>query len=203
MPNLIRWHDELRILPLLLIASIVMLLAIAAAVLWTRGSLMGDDARFASLRGLSAGDAYDKVEPGRTSQSQLAKLGFDSNRLRARVLSGSWGCRNISHAQGRRPSSTGWSPAVRSCFDAPDRRCQALGLSAGRAQGERLHDRRCQIAHPAAYHLPAEERPGGVQDGARRLAEQESAVKRARRFLRHPAVGCRTTRAQARAVRDF
>src|SRR5665213_1284597 len=121
MPNLVRWHDEHHMLPLLLVASIVMLLAIAAAVLWSRGSLMGDDARFASLRVLQG--AYDKVEPGRTSQPQLASLGFDSNRLQARALSG------LGVQEYFMPKTSAefdrLDPAVRACFDAPDR-CKAL-----------------------------------------------------------------------------
>ena len=121
MPNLVRWHDEHHMLPLLLVASIVMLLAIAAAVMWSRGSLMGDDARFASLRVLQG--AYDRVEPGRTSQPQLARLGFDSTRFQARALSG------LGVQEYFMPKTSAdfdrLDPAVRSCFDAPDR-CQAL-----------------------------------------------------------------------------
>jgi hypothetical protein len=86
MPNLVRWRDDHHMPPLLLVASIIVLVAIAAAVIWSRGTLMGDDTHFASLRLLQG--AYDKVEPGKTSQPQLVELGFDRTRLRARALSG-------------------------------------------------------------------------------------------------------------------
>src|SRR5665213_1507279 len=121
MPNLVRWRDEHHMLPLLLVASIVMLVAIAAAVMWSRGTLMGDDTHFASLRLLRG--AYDKVEPGRTSQPQLVELGFDSNRLRARALSG------LGVQEYFMPRTSAefdqLDPAVRACFDAPDR-CDVL-----------------------------------------------------------------------------
>lgn len=120
MHDLIRWRDEHRILPLLLIASVVMLLAIAAAAIWSRGSL-ADNTRFASLRTMQG--AYDRVQPGRTSQTQLAGLGFDATRLRARFLSGlgvqEYFMPRTSHDFDQ------LDPAVRYCFDNPDR-CSAL-----------------------------------------------------------------------------
>jgi hypothetical protein len=121
MPNLVRWRDDHHMLPLLLVASIIMLVAIAAAVIWSRGTLMGDDTRFASLRLLQG--AYDKVEPGKTSQPQLVQLGFDNTRLRARALSG------LGVQEYFMPRTSAefdrLDPAVRACFDAPDR-CDAL-----------------------------------------------------------------------------
>ena len=120
MHDLIRWRDEHRLLPLLLIASVVMLLAIAAAAIWTRGSL-AEGVRFASLQALRG--AYDRVQPGHTSQAQLAGLGFDATRLRARSLSGlgvqEYFMPRTSHDFDR------LDPAVRYCFDNPDR-CSAL-----------------------------------------------------------------------------
>lgn len=120
MHDLIRWRDEHRLLPLLLIASVVMLLAIAAAAIWSRGSL-ADNMRFASLRVMQG--AYDQVQLGRTSQTQLAGLGFDTTRLRARSLSGlgvqEYFMPRTSHDFDK------LDPAVRYCFDNPDR-CRAL-----------------------------------------------------------------------------
>jgi hypothetical protein len=121
MSNLIRWHDEHRMLPLLLIASIVILLAIAAAVIWSRGSLLGDDTHLASRKALQT--AYDRVRPGRTSQSELASLGFDSSRYRSRILSGlgvqEYFMPRTSEEYDR------LDPAVQACFEAPDR-CRAM-----------------------------------------------------------------------------
>ena len=132
MPNLVRWRDEHHMLPLLLGASIVVLLAIAAAVIWSRGSLLGDDNRFVSLRLLRS--AYDRVEPGRTSQPQLVQLGFDNTRFKARSLSGlgvqEYFMPRTSVAFDR------LDPVVRSCFEATDR-CSALvfPLAASPQQG--------------------------------------------------------------------
>jgi hypothetical protein len=118
--DLIRWRDEHRILPLLLIASVVMLLAIAAAAIWSRGSL-ADNMRFASLRVMQG--AYDQVQLGRTSQTQLAGLGFDATRLRASSLSG-LGVQEYFMPRTSRDFDR-LDPAVRYCFDNPDR-CSAL-----------------------------------------------------------------------------
>jgi len=120
MSNLIRWRDDNHLLPLLLGASIVVLLAIAAAVIWSRGSLTGDT-HVASLRLLQG--AYDRVEPGRTSQPQLVALGFDDTRFKARSLSG------LGVQEYFMPRTSAQfdqlDPAVRSCFEATDR-CSAL-----------------------------------------------------------------------------
>lgn len=121
MDNLLRWRDEHHLLPLVLAASLAVLLAIAAAVLWARGSLFDMDLHFASLDHLRV--AYAKVEPGRTSQAELAALGFDSGRLQARTLSGlgvqEYFMPHTSEEFDR------LDPAVRACFEAPDR-CTAL-----------------------------------------------------------------------------
>jgi hypothetical protein len=118
--DLIRWRDEHRLLPLLLIASVVILLAIAAAAIWSRGSL-ANNMRFASLGAVQG--AYDQVEPGRTSQAQLAGLGFDTARFRARSLSG-LGVQEYFMPRTSRDFDK-LDPAVRYCFDNPDR-CSAL-----------------------------------------------------------------------------
>lgn len=121
MSNLIRWRDSHPLLPLLLVASIIVLLAVAAAVMWSRGSLMGDDAHVVSLKLLQG--AYNKVELGRTSEPELAALGFDQTRFKSRYLSGlgvqEYFMPRTSAAFDR------MDPAVRACFDASDR-CSAL-----------------------------------------------------------------------------
>ena len=121
MSNLIRWRNSHPMLPLLLAASIIVLLAVVAAVIWSRGSLLGDDGRVVSLD-LMRG-AYDKVQPGRTSEPELAALGFDQARYKARSLSG------LGVQEYFMPRTSAdfdrMDPAVQACFDASDR-CTAL-----------------------------------------------------------------------------
>lgn len=126
MNNLLRWRDEHHMLPLLLTASIVILLAIAAAALWARGSIMDMDLHFASVRGMQG--AYARVEPGRTSQAELASLGFDSTRLHAKNLS-SLGVQEYFMPRTSEDFDR-LDPAVRACFEAPDR-CSALVFPVG------------------------------------------------------------------------
>ena len=121
MSNLIRWRDEHHMLPLVLAASFVLLVAIAAAVLWSRGTLVAKDEHFASQVAMQA--PYDQVVPGRTSQPELVKLGFDSVRYKARTLSG-LGVQEYFMPK----TSTDFDqldPAVRSCFENVDR-CRAM-----------------------------------------------------------------------------
>ena len=121
MSNLIRWRNSHPMLPLLLAASIIVLLAVAAAVIWSRGSLMGDDGHVVSLDLMKG--AYDKVEPGKTSEPELAALGFDGARFKAHNLSG------LGVQEYFMPRTSAdfdrMDPAVRACFDASDR-CTAL-----------------------------------------------------------------------------
>lgn len=132
MSDLIRWRDSHPILPLLLAASIIILLAVAAAVIWSRGSLLGDELHLVSLRQMQR--AYDKVELGRTSEPELAALGFDQTRFRARYLSG------LGVQEYFMPRTTAafdqLDPAIRACFDATDR-CSALvfPISSARSGG--------------------------------------------------------------------
>ena len=127
MNNLLRWRDEHRMLPLLLIASIIVLIAIAAAAIWSRGGVASIE-RFASARLLNG--AYARVETGRTTQAQLAALGFDPVRLQARSLSG------LGVQEYFMPRTSAdydkLDPAIRGCFDAPDR-CSALVFPLGPA----------------------------------------------------------------------
>lgn len=124
MNNLLRWRDEHHMLPLLLIASIVVLIAIIAAAIWSHG--LSSIERFASARLLNG--AYARVETGRTTQAQLADLGFDTSRLKARTLSG------LGVQEYFMPRSSAdydkLDPAIRACFDAPDR-CTALVFPLG------------------------------------------------------------------------
>ena len=127
MNNLLRWRDEHHMLPLLLIASVILLLAIAAAAIWSHGGVAGIE-RFASARLLHG--AYARVETGRTTQTQLAAMGFDAERLKAQRLSG-LGVQEYFMPR----TSTDYDrldPAIRACFDAPDR-CTALVFPLGPA----------------------------------------------------------------------
>jgi hypothetical protein len=121
MTAFLRWCDTHRMMPLLLLACATMLLATGLGVLWSRGVLTGDGTSFASLSLLKS--AYEKVEPGRTSQSDLVALGFDSTRLKARALSG------LGVQEYFMPRTSAdydrLDPAIRACFEAPDR-CNAL-----------------------------------------------------------------------------
>jgi len=126
MSSLLRWRDDHTILPLLLAFALVMLVAIAAACLWSRGSIMDLDLRFASTRGMQR--AYDSVQPGRTSQAQLAALGFDAGRLRATRLSG-LGVQEYFMPRTSQDFDR-LDPAVRACFETPDR-CNALVFPIG------------------------------------------------------------------------
>lgn len=127
MNNLLRWRDEHHMLPLLLIASIVVLIAIVAAAIWSHGGISSIE-RFASARLLNG--AYARVEAGRTTQAELADLGFDATRLKARALSG------LGVQEYFMPHSSAdydrLDPAIRACFDAPDR-CTALVFPLGPA----------------------------------------------------------------------
>jgi hypothetical protein len=108
-------------MPFLLMACVTMMLAAGLGVLWSRGVLTGDGTRFASIGLLKS--AYEKVEPGHTSQSDLVTLGFDSTRFKVRALSG------LGVQEYFMPRTSAefdrLDPAIRACFDAPDR-CNAL-----------------------------------------------------------------------------
>ena len=130
MSILIRWRDEHHMLPLVLAASFVVLVAIAAAVIWSRGSLLDEDKRVAMQGAMQS--AYDRVVPGRTSQPELVKLGFDASRYKARTLSG-LGVQEYFMPK----ASTEFDrldPAVRSCFENMDR-CRAMVFPLASASG--------------------------------------------------------------------
>ncbi|HVW73010.1 MAG TPA: hypothetical protein VHC39_05190 [Rhizomicrobium sp.] len=130
MNEVIRWCQDRSLRPLLVAASIVVLLAIGAAIAWSFGG-REYDAHAVSLRLLQ--HAYDKVVPGKTSEFELAGLGFDQSRFQARVLSGL----GVQEYFMTRTSAEfdRMDPAVKACFDASDR-CTALVFPlAGRASG--------------------------------------------------------------------
>ena len=88
-----------------------------------------------AVRGISASarllnGAYARVETGRTTQTQLAAMGFDAERLKAQRLSGL----GVQEYFMPRTSSEydRLDPAIRACFDAPDR-CTALVFPLGPA----------------------------------------------------------------------
>jgi hypothetical protein len=116
MNNSIRWRDGRKFLPLVLAACAVILLAAMAATVWPRGGLSGDE-RFASRDALLG--AFHRVEPGRTSQSELARLGFDPARLQMHTISG-LGVQEYFMPVSSRAFDR-LDPAIRDCFDAPDR----------------------------------------------------------------------------------
>ena len=122
MDNLLRWRDEHHMLPLVLIASVVVLLAIVAAALWSRGGIADTETRLLASR-IHQQDAYDRVLPGQTSRPQLVQLGFDCARLKARNLSGLGVQQYFMPATSREFDQL--DPAIRACFDTPDR-CSAL-----------------------------------------------------------------------------
>jgi hypothetical protein len=109
------------LLPLLVAASIIVLLAIGAAIAWSFGGRTYNDTHAVSLRLLR--HAYDKVEPGKTSEFELAGLGFDQARFHARALSA------LGVQEYFMPHTSAdfdrMDPAVKACFDASDR-CTAL-----------------------------------------------------------------------------
>ncbi|HEY4078265.1 MAG TPA: hypothetical protein VGM26_15150 [Rhizomicrobium sp.] len=116
MNHTIRWRVGHKFQPLVLAASAVILLAVAAAIVWSRGGLSAD-ARLASRDALLG--AFHHVERGRTSQSGLVRLGFDPVRLQAHTLSG-LGVQEYFMPVSSRAFDR-LDPAIRDCFDAPDR----------------------------------------------------------------------------------
>lgn len=143
MNSLLRWRDDHTMLPLLLALAVMMLVAIAAAAFWARGSIMDLDLHFASAHEMRA---YASVQPGRTSQAELASLGFDKDRLHATRLT------SLGVQEYFMPATSQafdqLDPAVRACFDTPDR-CTALVFPTGpKAEGGFM-------AAQAAPHEPA------------------------------------------------
>lgn len=121
MNHSISRRDLRSLQPLLLAASVIVLLAIGAAIAWSFGGRTYNDVHAVSLRLLQ--HAYDKVEPGKTSEVELAALGFDQARFQARALSG------LGVQEYFMPHTSAdfdrMDPAVKACFDASDR-CTAL-----------------------------------------------------------------------------
>lgn len=118
MNNLFGWYRPHHLTPIMLLASVVML---DAGLAMCRSPDSGSDAHLASLEMVRG--AYDRVVPGRTSEKDLARLGFDTERYNAQRLSG------LGVQEYFMPASTAafdrMDGAVRACFDGRDR-CRAL-----------------------------------------------------------------------------
>lgn len=121
MNQVIRWCQIRSLQPLLLAALLTLLSAVAAAMVWSRDAHSPDDVHAVSPRLMQ--QAYDKVAPGRTSEPELAALGFDRTRVLARALSG-LGVQEYFMTRTAAEFDR-LDPAVKACFDASDR-CTAL-----------------------------------------------------------------------------
>lgn len=121
MSNLIRWRDEHHMLPLVLAASFVLLVAIGAAVVWSRDLAIPADQRIAALSAVQG--AFEQVKIGQTSQPELVKLGLDANHYKTQTLSG------LGVQEYFMPKTTTefdqMDPVLRSCFENVDR-CRAV-----------------------------------------------------------------------------
>jgi hypothetical protein len=102
------------------LAACAVILLVASAALWPLSG-SGDTAALASRDAMR--NAYDRVEPGRTSERELIQLGFDTGRYQALRLS-QLGVQEYFMSA----TSTAFDDmdaAVRACFDDQDR-CRAL-----------------------------------------------------------------------------
>src|SRR3954451_1692628 len=115
MPILSRWYQAQHLAPLMLAASAVMLLAAGAALLRSPGP-NGEEA-FASLDAMRG--AYERVVPGRTSEKELARLGFDTEHYHAMRLS-PLGVQEY-FMPGTSTEFDRMDASVRGCFDDRDR----------------------------------------------------------------------------------
>jgi hypothetical protein len=115
MARLLRWQDDHRLLPMLLVFSL-MLLGLCVVIAWPRGGASAER----SGPGLRA--AYDRATFG-ASQPELAALGFDGTRAGVRRLSG-LGVQEYFMPRTSREFDQ-LDPAVQDCFEAPDR-CNVL-----------------------------------------------------------------------------
>jgi hypothetical protein len=129
MTTLLRWQNEYRLLPLLLAASLVVLLACVAGVVWSETSLR-PQVKYASLD--TARRAYGEVVVDISTQADLVRLGFDTGHG-ARALSG-LGVQEYFMPRTSRQFDQ-LDPAVRSCFEGQDR-CTAVVVPLSAAQGE-------------------------------------------------------------------
>jgi hypothetical protein len=108
-------------LPLVLAASFVLVVAIGAAVLWSRDVVIPANERIASLSAVQA--PFEQVKIGQTSQPELVKLGLDANHYKTQTLSG------LGVQEYFMPRTTTefdqMDPVLRSCFENVDR-CRAV-----------------------------------------------------------------------------
>ena len=121
MSNLIRWRDDHHMLPLVLAASVVLVAAIGAAVMWAQDNAVPAQERIAALSAVQA--KFEQVKVGQTSQPELVKLGLDAAHYKTRTLSG------LGVQEYFMPKTTtefdAMDPALRSCFENVDR-CRAV-----------------------------------------------------------------------------
>ena len=131
MTTLLRWQNEYRLLPLVLVASLVLLLACVAGVIWSELSLR-PQVKYASLD--TARRAYGEVVIDISTQADLTRLGFDTGHG-ARALSG-LGVQEYFMPRTSRLFDR-LDSAIRSCFGDEDR-CTAVVVPLGAPQGEGL-----------------------------------------------------------------
>jgi len=120
MTTLLRWQNEYRLLPLLLAASLVVMVACIAGALWSQSSLASRP-HFTSVD--AARRAFAQVAVNTTTQADLARLGFDGDHAGARSLAG-LGVQEYFMPRTSRQFDE-MDPAIRSCFEGQDR-CTAL-----------------------------------------------------------------------------
>lgn len=139
MTTLLRWQNEYRLLPLLLAASLVVMVASIAGVLWSESSL-APRTRFASMD--AARLAFAQVVVDRSTQADLSRLGLDGGHAGARSLAG-LGVQEYFMPKTSRQFDE-MDPAIRSCFEGQDR-CTALVIPLSAPVGGGL-----MAAHAAA-----------------------------------------------------
>lgn len=128
MTTLLRWQNEYRLLPLLLAASLVVMAACIAGVLWS-GSGADAAAHFASPN--AARKAYAEVVVDISSEADLTRLGFDAAHGARRFSA--LGVQEYFMPRTTRQFDR-LDPAIRSCFEGQDR-CSALVVPLGAAGG--------------------------------------------------------------------
>jgi hypothetical protein len=137
--TLLRWQNEYRLLPLLLAAALVVMVACIAGVLWSESGLM-PRLHFASAD--AARRAFAQVAVNSATQADLARLGLDGTTAGARSLAG-LGVQEYFMPKTSRQFDA-MDPAIRSCFEGQDR-CTALVIPFRAPGGDGL-----MAAHAAA-----------------------------------------------------
>ena len=118
--TLLRRHNEHPLLPLLLVASLVVVGASIAGALWSQRGL-SSGTHFSSVD--AARQAFAQVQVDRSTQADLSRLGFDGNHTGTRSLAG-LGVQEYFMPHTSRQFDE-MDPAIRACFQGQDR-CTAL-----------------------------------------------------------------------------